>query len=44
MIEVKGLSKKYGEHLAVDKLSFHVEKGKIYGFLGVNGAGKSNHH
>lgn len=41
MIEVKGLSKKYGEHLAVDKLSFHVEKGKIYGFLGVNGAGKS---
>lgn len=41
MIEVKDLSKKYGSHLAVDHLSFHVEKGQIYGFLGVNGAGKS---
>lgn len=41
MIEVKNLVKKYGDHLAVDHLSFHVEKGQIYGFLGPNGAGKS---
>lgn len=41
MIEVKNLSKKYGDHMAVDNLSFHVEKGQIYGFLGPNGAGKS---
>lgn len=41
MIEVRNLSKKYGSNLAVDNLSFTVEKGKIYGFLGPNGAGKS---
>ena len=41
MIEVKNLVKKYGDHTAVDHLSFHVEKGQIYGFLGPNGAGKS---
>ncbi|NCB93429.1 MAG: ABC transporter ATP-binding protein [Clostridia bacterium] len=41
MIEVKNLVKRYGDHLAVDHLSFHVEKGQIYGFLGPNGAGKS---
>lgn len=41
MIEVSNLSKKYGQHVAVDKLSFRVEKGQIYGFLGPNGAGKS---
>ena len=41
MIEVRELVKKYGEHLAVDHLSFQVEKGQIYGFLGPNGAGKS---
>ena len=41
MIEVKNLVKKYGDHLAVDHLSFHVERGQIYGFLGPNGAGKS---
>ena len=41
MIEVKNLVKKYGNHLAVDHLSFTVEKGQIYGFLGPNGAGKS---
>lgn len=41
MIEVTNLSKKYGRHVAVDNLSFHVEKGQIYGFLGPNGAGKS---
>lgn len=41
MIEVKNLTKCYGKHLAVDNLSFTVEKGQIYGFLGPNGAGKS---
>ncbi len=41
MIEVKNLTKRYGKHLAVDHLSFRVEKGQIYGFLGPNGAGKS---
>ena len=41
MIEVKNLTKKYGDYIAVDNLNFTVEKGKIYGFLGPNGAGKS---
>ena len=41
MIEVKNLVKKYGDHVAVDHLSFTVEEGHIYGFLGPNGAGKS---
>lgn len=41
MIEVKNLTKKYGNHFAVEDLSFRVEKGQIYGFLGPNGAGKS---
>jgi len=41
LIEVKNLVKRYGDHLAVDNLSFKVEKGQIYGFLGPNGAGKT---
>lgn len=41
MIEVKNLTKIYGDHKAVDDLSFTIEDGKIYGFLGPNGAGKS---
>ncbi len=41
MIEVKHLVKKYGNHAAVNDLSFTVESGKIVGFLGPNGAGKS---
>lgn len=41
MIEVKNLVKRYGDNVAVDNLSFKVEKGQIYGFLGPNGAGKS---
>lgn len=41
MIEVNNLVKQYGDHIAVDHLSFQVEQGQIYGFLGPNGAGKS---
>lgn len=41
MIEVKNLVKRYGDHLAVDHLTFTVKEGQIYGFLGPNGAGKS---
>lgn len=41
MIEVKDIVKSYGNHKAVDHLSFSLEKGNIYGFLGPNGAGKS---
>lgn len=41
MIEVKHLSKRYGNHQALSDLSFSIEKGQIYGFLGPNGAGKS---
>ena len=41
MIQVDGLSKKYGRHVAVDHISFSVEKGDIVGFLGPNGAGKT---
>lgn len=41
MIEVRHLTKRYGNHTAVSDLSFQIEKGKIYGFLGPNGAGKS---
>ncbi|MDD6483015.1 MAG: ABC transporter ATP-binding protein [Clostridiales bacterium] len=41
MIEVSGLTKKYGSHTAVNNLSFSIEEGHIYGFLGPNGAGKS---
>ena len=41
MIEVKNLTKIYGDHVAVDNISFTIDDGKIYGFLGPNGAGKS---
>ena len=41
MIQVSGLTKKYGTHPAVDHLSFTMETGQIHGFLGPNGAGKS---
>ena len=41
MIEVHDLTKRYGDKVAVDHLSFTVEPGKVTGFLGPNGAGKS---
>ena len=41
MIEVRGLTKNYGQRLAIDNLNFTVAKGEVVGFLGPNGAGKS---
>ena len=40
-IEVNNLTKKFGSFTAVDQISFKVEKGEIFGFLGANGAGKT---
>src|SRR5438105_4596250 len=41
MIKVEGLTKRYARNVAVDNISFEVEKGQIVGFLGPNGAGKT---
>lgn len=41
VIEIKGLSKKYGDFVAVDRISFEVEESSLFAFLGPNGAGKS---
>jgi ABC-2 type transport system ATP-binding protein len=41
MIQVEGLTKKYARHVAVNNISFSVDKGDIVGFLGPNGAGKT---
>lgn len=40
-IEINRLTKKYGEFVAVDHVSFQVERGSLLGFLGINGAGKT---
>lgn len=40
-IEVKNLTKRFGQFVSVDNISFNVEQGEIFGFLGANGAGKS---
>ena len=41
MIEVRNLTKRYGQHIALDNISFTVQEGEILGFLGPNGAGKT---
>src|SRR6202142_4061620 len=41
MIKVQGLTKRYARNMAVDHISFEVQKGQIVGFLGPNGAGKT---
>ena len=41
MIEVRGLTKRYGAKVAVDNLTFRIESGQVTGFLGPNGAGKT---
>jgi len=41
VIEIRSLTKKYGDFVAVDDLSLHVERGEVFGFLGPNGAGKT---
>lgn len=41
MLRIENLTKKYGEHKAVDDLSLHIAPGEIYGFIGHNGAGKT---
>jgi ABC-2 type transport system ATP-binding protein len=41
MLSIKNVTKYYGDILAVDDLSFNIEKGEIFGLLGVNGAGKT---
>jgi len=41
VVEVKDLTRRFGDFTAVDRVSFHVEHGEIFGYLGANGAGKS---
>ena len=41
VITANELTKKFGDFTAVDKISFEVNKGEIFGFLGANGAGKA---
>jgi ABC-2 type transport system ATP-binding protein len=41
VIEVAGLTKRYGRQTVVDEISFHVDRGEIFGILGPNGAGKT---
>lgn len=41
MLQIKNLTKKYGEKIAVDNLSLEINDGEVYGFIGHNGAGKT---
>lgn len=41
VLDIRGLTKKFGEFVAVDNMSLTVREGEIFGFLGANGAGKS---
>jgi ABC-2 type transport system ATP-binding protein len=41
VVRTTGLTKRYGKRAVVDRLDLHVERGQIYGFLGLNGAGKT---
>ena len=41
VIEIKNLTKTYGNARGIENVSFHVEEGEIFGFIGPNGAGKS---
>jgi ABC-2 type transport system ATP-binding protein len=41
MVDVEGLTKKFGDTTAVDGLTFHIDRGEIFGLLGPNGAGKT---
>src|ERR1700722_9797262 len=41
VITAKELTKRFGDFVAVDKITFDVQKGEIFGFLGANGAGKT---
>ena len=41
ILSVNGLTKKYGDRVAVHNLNFSIKEGEIFGFLGSNGAGKS---
>jgi len=41
IIQVRGLTRKYGDLAAVDHIDFEVHQGEVFGFLGPNGAGKT---
>ena len=41
MIEIKNVTKKYGENVALNNVSFNVNDGEIFAFIGHNGAGKT---
>ena len=42
LIEARGLTKRFGDFVAVDSIDFEVARGETFGFLGPNGAGKSS--
>ncbi len=41
MVEVDGVSRRFGETLALDDVSYHAEEARVYGLVGANGAGKT---